>query len=283
MINVLPEILSGINPNYQKSEEKNKLIKKIKSNKLPYKLKYKPRINTKTEIESYYYIDILKKKNKTLNSLNNNIKELGATVNIYFNSSENNASPFTSKEISTFYKDIKDFISSLYIPLSVSIQAIEKQKQIYSFIDYIEKQKILSKEENEEYWEEMIIKYFECYNIIFNNMKDLYSSEVIEKIENSPLLEEYKQAAAKLVWNYLLKKDEPIKQWYYTNLCLYVKEFVQKNKSLFEKINSEVSDYGEIKGCSTNYIWISRYISNIITKDEKEDLKEYIKKKKQNN
>lgn len=283
VINVLPEILSGINPDYQKGEEKNKLIKIIKSKKLPYKLKYKPRINTKTEIESYYYIDILKKKNKTLNSLNNNIKELGATVNIYFNSSENNASPFTSKEISTFYKDIKDFISSLYIPLSVSIQAIEKQKQIYSFIDYIEKQKILSKEENEEYWEEMIIKYFECYNIIFNNMKDLYSSEVIEKIENSPLLEEYKQAAAKLVWNYLLKKDEPIKQWYYTNLCLYVKEFVQKNKSLFEKINSEVSDYGEIKGCSTNYIWISRYISNIITKDEKEALKEYIKKKKQNN
>ena len=230
VINVLPEILSGINPNYQKGEEKNKLIKKIKSKKLPYKLKYKPRINTKTEIESYYYIDILKKKNKTLNSLNNNIKELGATVNIYFNSSENNASPFTSKEINTFYEDIKDFISSLYNPLKVSIPAIEKQNKLYSFIDYIEKQKTITKEENEEHWEEMIIKYFECYNLIFDNIKDLYSSEEIEKIENSSLLDEYKQFAARLAWDYLLTKDEQKKQWYYDNLYLYMDEIVQKAK-----------------------------------------------------
>jgi len=235
VINVLPEILCLFKSNYPVDNEKNILIREIKAIQLPYKLKYKPKIETKIEIESYNYIDLLKKKAKIINSLNNNMKELDTIVNMCFNSLESNLTPFTNKETSTFYKDTKDLVSSLYNPLKVSIPAIEKQNKLYSFIDYIEKQKILSKEENEEHWEEMIIKYFECYNLIFDNIKDLYSSEEIEKIENSSLLDEYKQFAARLAWDYLLTKDEQKKQWNYDNLYLYMDEIVQKAKVYLKK------------------------------------------------
>ena len=252
VINALPEILSLFVSDYPVEDEKNILIREIKAIdipykvqsrlihgitaiQLPYKLKYKPKIETKIEIESYNYIDLLKKKAKIINSLNNNMKELDTIVSMCFNSSESNLTPFTNKETSTLYKDTKDLVSSLYNPLKVSIPAIEKQNKLYSFIDYIEKQKTITKEENEEHWEEMIIKYFECYNFIFDNIKDLYSSEEIEKIENSSLLDEYKQFAARLSWDYLLKKDEQKKQWYYNNLYLYMDEIVQKAKVYLKK------------------------------------------------
>ena len=252
VINALPEILSLFVSNYPVEDEKNILNREIKAIdipykvqsrlihgitaiQLPYKLKYKPKIETKIEIESYNYIDLLKKNAKIINSLNNNMKELDTIVSMCFNSLESNLTPFTNKETSTLYKDTKDLVSSLYNPLKVSIPAIEKQNKLYSFIDYIEKQKTITKEENEEYWEEMIIKYFECYNLIFENIKDLYSSEEIEKIENSSLLDEYKQFAARLSWDYLLKKDEQKKQWYYNNLYLYMDEIVQKAKVYLKK------------------------------------------------
>lgn len=252
VINALPEILSLFVSDYPVEDEKNILIREIKAIdipykvqsrlihgitaiQLPYKLKYKPKIETKIEIESYNYIDLLKKKAKIINSINNNMKELDTIVSMCFNSLESNLTPFTNKETSTLYKDTKDLVSSLYNPLKVSIPAIEKQNKLYSFIDYIEKQKTITKEENEEHWEEMIIKYFECYNLIFDNIKDLYSSEEIEKIENSSLLDEYKQFAARLAWDYLLKKDEQKKQWYYNNLYLYMDEIVQKAKVYLKK------------------------------------------------
>ena len=252
VINALPEILSLFVSDYPVEDEKNILIREIKAIdipykvqsrlihgitaiQLPYKLKYKPKIETKIEIESYNYIDLLKKKAKIINSINNNMKELDTIVSMCFNSLESNLTPFTNKETSTLYKDTKDLVSSLYNPLKVSIPAIEKQNKLYSFIDYIEKQKTITKEENEEHWEEMIIKYFECYNLIFDNIKDLYSSEEIEKIENSSLLDEYKQFAARLAWDYLLTKDEQKKQWYYNNLYLYMDEIVQKAKVYLKK------------------------------------------------
>ena len=252
VINALPEILCLFVSNYPVEDEKNILIREIKaidlpyklknrlihemkSIQLPYKLKYKPKIETKMEIESYNYIDLLKKKAKIINSLNNNMKELDAIVNMCFNSVDSNLTPFTNKETSIFYKDTKDLISNLYNPLKVSIPAIEKQNKLYAYIDYIEKQKTITKEENQECWEEMIINYFECYNHIFNNMKDSFSSEVIEKIENSSLLDEYKQLAASLAWDYLLTKDEQKKQCYYDNLFNYMDEIVQKTKIYLKK------------------------------------------------
>ena len=252
VINVLPEILCLFKSNYPVDNEKNILIREIKAIdlpykvqnrliheieaiQLPYKLKYKPKIETKIEIESYNYIDLLKKKAKIINSLNNNMKELDTIVNMCFNSLESNLTPFTNKETSTFYKDTKDLVSILYNPLKVSIPAIEKQKKLYAYIDYIEKQKTITKEENQEYWEQIIINYFECYNHILNNMKDSFSSEVIEKIENSSLLDEYKQFAANLAWDYLLTKDEQKKQCYYDNLFNYMDEIVQEAKIYMKK------------------------------------------------
>ena len=81
----------------------------------------------------------------------------------------------------------------------------------------------------------MIINYFEYYNLAFNDMKDLYSSDVIEKIENSSLLDEYKQNAANLVWDYLLTKDELQNQFYYLNLFMYMKGFTDKAKVYLKK------------------------------------------------
>ena len=235
VINVLPEILCLFKSNYPVDNEKNILIREIKAIQLPYKLKYKPKIETKIEIESYNYIDLLKKKAKIINSLNNNMKELDTIVNMCFNSSESNLTPFTNKETSIFYKDTKDLISNLYNSLKVSIPAIEKQEKLYSYIDYIEKQKTIAKEENQERCEEMIINYFECYNHILNNMKDSFSSEAIEKIENSSLLDEYKQITASLAWDYFLAKDEQEKQWYYDHYCNCMNEIVKKPKIYLKK------------------------------------------------
>ncbi len=252
VINALPEILCLFVSNYPVDDEKNILIREIKAIdlpykvqnrlihemkaiQLPYKLKYKPKIKTKIEIESYNYIDLLKKKAKIINSLNNNMKELDTIVNMCFNSSESNLTPFTNKETSTFYKYTKDLVSSLYNSLKVSIPAIEKQKKLYSYIDYIENQKTIAKEENQEFWEGMIINYFEYYNLAFNDMKDLYSSDVIEKIENSSLLDEYKQTATNLAWDYSLTKDEQQNQLYYLNLFIYMKGFADKVKVYLKK------------------------------------------------